>query len=395
MEGWRRGAVGEEVLPWGSTAGAAPPGALVAASEVQPRQILRKAIKVHFRLMDGNLCEGVLMEYDAYEDEVLDTVGTQKAELSGKTTTQKARKKRRIRTVCISTQVGCKHDCTFCANSKLGGLVRNLTVEEMVGQVLYFDLMDSTNNKDEDTSPDDYQAPKRTGNIDAVSFAGIGEPLDNPNIWPTLSFLRDAYHIIYNKPAPLQLSLSTAGVIDEEALERLYTEFPETCITLSLLSPFGEERGKLARSINELYPLEVVLGRLDEYFHRGLERQCQSSPSAPSSSSTTPKTTTTQSPAAASPSSSESSPSPPATNPPNPIFISYLLLKGQNDSDRHFKGLLDLLTRPASRREAFHVLMHQYHPPSLSTEDTRPATSLDAFDRVPSPGKNVPSSKKE
>ena len=94
--------------------------------------------KFLFRLEDGNCVETVWMEY------------------------------RHGPSLCISTQVGCRMGCRFCA-STLGGLVRNLTPGEMLGEV--------------------YEAQRQMGRpISSLVLMGIGEPLDN--LQNVLAFLR-------------------------------------------------------------------------------------------------------------------------------------------------------------------------------------------------------------
>lgn len=87
--------------------------------------------KMLFGLLDGNCVEGVLMRY-RYGD-----------------------------TLCISTQVGCRMGCTFCA-SALDGCIRNLTAEEMLGQAVMAGTL----------------LPEH-GRVSRIVLMGSGEPLDN------------------------------------------------------------------------------------------------------------------------------------------------------------------------------------------------------------------------
>lgn len=91
-------------------------------------------MKYLFALDDGNIVEGVLMRYK-YGN-----------------------------TLCVSTQVGCRMNCAFCA-SGIDGLIRNLTAGEILGEILEV-------NRDEGATAD-----KRA--VTNVVLMGSGEPLDN------------------------------------------------------------------------------------------------------------------------------------------------------------------------------------------------------------------------
>ena len=124
-------------------------------------------------------------------------------------------------TICISTQVGCRMGCTFCA-STLGGLVRNLQPSEMLGQVIA-----ASNDMSE--------------RISNIVMMGIGEPLDNYD--NTLKFLR-----LVNDPNGLNIgqrhiSLSTCGLCDK--IKSLADENLQITLSVSLHAPNGERRAKL------------------------------------------------------------------------------------------------------------------------------------------------------
>lgn len=138
--------------------------------------------KYLFRLLDGNCVEGVLMQYKH---------GT---------------------TLCLSTQVGCRMGCKFCA-STLGGKVRNLSAAEMLAQVLF---VNSQGHK-----------------IGNIVLMGIGEPLDNYD--EVLRFLR-----LVNDKLGLQLSLrhvslSSCGLVDK--MYALAKEGLPVTLALSLHAP--------------------------------------------------------------------------------------------------------------------------------------------------------------
>ena len=116
-------------------------------------------------------------------------------------------------TLCISTQVGCRMGCRFCA-STIGGKVRDLTASEMLGEVLV--------------------AGRETGvRVDGIVMMGIGEPLDNYD--NTIRFL----HLV-SRPGGLNIglrhiSLSTCGVVP--GMLRLADEGLPITLSLSLHAP--------------------------------------------------------------------------------------------------------------------------------------------------------------
>ncbi len=168
-------------------------------------------VKYLFALADGNLIESVLMSYHHGN------------------------------TICISSQVGCRMGCRFCA-STLSGLCRNLTPGEMLGQVI--------------------MAQKDAGaRISGIVMMGIGEPLDNyENV---LRFLT-----LVNQPRGLNIgyrhiSLSTCGLVDrirDLALEK----FPIT-LSISLHACDNATRDDIM-PINRKYPIETLLSACRDYF---------------------------------------------------------------------------------------------------------------------------------
>lgn len=124
-------------------------------------------------------------------------------------------------TVCISTQVGCRMGCTFCA-STLGGLVRNLSPSEMLGQVI--------------------AAQNDTGErVSNIVMMGIGEPLDNYD--NTLKFLKLVNHPDGICIGHRHISLSTCGLCDK--IRSLADENLQITLSVSLHAPDGETRKKL------------------------------------------------------------------------------------------------------------------------------------------------------
>ena len=136
-------------------------------------------------------------------------------------------------TVCISTQVGCRQGCAFCA-STIGGLVRCLEPSEMLDEVLFSQL--------------DSGKP-----ISNIVLMGIGEPLDNfDNV---MKFLE-----LVNHPAGINIgmrhiSLSTCGII--ERFDELADRDLQLTLSVSLHAPDDETRSKLmpannGRGVNNL-----------------------------------------------------------------------------------------------------------------------------------------------
>ena len=168
-------------------------------------------IKYLWQLSDGNCVETVLMRYN-YGN-----------------------------TVCISTEVGCRMGCAFCA-STLGGLVRRLEPFEMVDQVLFTQL--------------DSGLP-----ISRIVLMGIGEPLDNmENVLRFLDLINseDGMNISMR-----HISLSTCGLvpkIDELARYKL-----QISLAISLHGPNNEIRDKIM-PVNKAYPIEVLLEACRRYY---------------------------------------------------------------------------------------------------------------------------------
>lgn len=146
-------------------------------------------------------------------------------------------------TVCVSTQVGCGMNCSFCYTGTMG-LSRNLTAGEIVGQYLKA------------------REFLRERNLRALNpslvFMGQGEPLHN------VTEVRSAIEILSDPKMGgvglRQMTLSTVGYLP--ALGELKT-FPRINIALSLHSPFDEERNLLI-PINQKYPLKNVIDALGE-----------------------------------------------------------------------------------------------------------------------------------
>jgi len=146
-------------------------------------------------------------------------------------------------TICISTQVGCRMGCMFCA-STLGGLVRCLEPSEMLDQVLF--------------------AQKDMGiRISNIVLMGIGEPLDNFD--SVLRFLQLA-----NSPEGLQIgmrhvSLSTCGLV--EKVDKLAEYNLQLTLSVSLHAPDDETRSRIM-PVNRRYGVDKVLEACGRYFEK-------------------------------------------------------------------------------------------------------------------------------
>ena len=126
--------------------------------------------------------------------------------------------------VCISSQVGCRQGCCFCA-STIGGLVRNLTPGEMLDEVLFTE--------------------QETGDrVSNIVLMGIGEPMDNLD--NVLRFLHLVSHPEGRNIGLRHITLSTCGL--PEGIDRLADERLPVTLSLSLHAPEDVLRSKLMPS---------------------------------------------------------------------------------------------------------------------------------------------------
>ena len=148
-------------------------------------------------------------------------------------------------TACVSTQVGCKMGCKFCASAPLG-FVRNLTPAEILGQIYCADA----------GYPEDQR-------ISGVVLMGIGEPLDNYD--NVMQFLR-----LLSCKEGRNLSLRHAALSTCGLVPRIYQlaeeNFPLT-LSVSLHSADDERRNALM-PVNRRYPLDTLLKACGDYFHK-------------------------------------------------------------------------------------------------------------------------------
>ncbi len=174
--------------------------------------------KYLFMLEDGNLIESVFMPHD-YGN-----------------------------TVCVSTQVGCRMHCAFCA-SGADGLIRDLDFSEILGQVVAV-------NRAEGGS-----ARKRA--VTNIVLMGSGEPLDNYD--NVMRFLEEVTAPDGLGVSERNISLSTSGLADK--MKKFADSGRKVTLSVSLHSPFDEERSKLM-PVNKKYNIASVINAARYYFKR-------------------------------------------------------------------------------------------------------------------------------
>ena len=141
---------------------------------------------------------------------------------------------------CISTQIGCRMGCSFCASTK-EGLIRNLSAAEMLNQI--------------------YTAEKDIGvRISNVVLMGSGEPLDN--IDNVLDFFNIINHEKGRNISLRSITLSTCGIVP--GIYRLAKENIPITLSISLHSPFDEKRQEIM-PIAKGYSLKELMDSLNEY----------------------------------------------------------------------------------------------------------------------------------
>lgn len=192
--------------------------------------------------------------------------------------------------MCISSQAGCGLGCTFCATGAVG-LVRNLSADEIVAQVMH-----------------PHWTREGLPRPASVAFMGMGEALANPHLFDALTLLTDAG---YAGMSARRVTVSTVGFAPN--LARLVEQHPQVTVTLSVHSPFSQERARII-PLDERFPLAQNLDILD--WHAATSRRKS--------------------------------------------YLAYLLIAGVNDSAEHLAALADLVQR-RSRPELFHVSVIRYN----------------------------------
>ena len=167
--------------------------------------------KYLFLLDDGNVIESVLMRY------------------------------KHGNSVCISSQVGCRMGCRFCA-STLDGLERNLRPSEMLDQI--------------------YQIQKDSGErVSNVVVMGTGEPLDNYD--SLIRFIRMLSDDKGLNISQRNITVSTCGIVPN--IRRLAEEKLQITLSVSLHAPDDETRSSIM-PVNDAYPVERLMKACRYYF---------------------------------------------------------------------------------------------------------------------------------
>ncbi|WP_111640700.1 23S rRNA (adenine(2503)-C(2))-methyltransferase RlmN [Marinimicrobium alkaliphilum] len=149
-------------------------------------------------------------------------------------------------TLCVSSQVGCSLDCSFCATGKQG-FNRDLTAAEIIGQVWIA------------AKSFDQLRPGGPRKVTNVVMMGMGEPLMNfDNVVDSMNLMMadNAYGI-----SKRRVTLSTSGVVP--ALDRL-NQYTDACLAISLHAPNDELRNELV-PINKKYPIAMLLDSAKRY----------------------------------------------------------------------------------------------------------------------------------
>ena len=170
-------------------------------------------VKYLWELDDGNCIESVLMQY------------------------------KHGNTVCISSQVGCRMGCAFCA-STIAGKVRDLTPAELLDQVIFVQK--------------DSGLP-----ISNIVLMGIGEPMDNLD--NVLKFLELVNHADGLNIGMRHISLSTCGVVP--GIVRLAEVELGLTLSVSLHAPDNETRSKIM-PVNKAYDVEKLFAACHDYFRK-------------------------------------------------------------------------------------------------------------------------------
>jgi len=144
-------------------------------------------------------------------------------------------------TVCLSSQVGCKYGCSFCASAPFG-FIRNLRSSELLDQIIFLKLKNPS------------------ASITNLVFMGIGEPLDNyDNVMRAIRIFNDeeAFNIGARK-----ITISTCGIIP--GIEKLKKEGLQIELSVSLHAATDAVRSKLV-PVNKRYPLNDLMAACRDY----------------------------------------------------------------------------------------------------------------------------------
>ncbi|PCI24360.1 23S rRNA (adenine(2503)-C(2))-methyltransferase RlmN [Candidatus Peregrinibacteria bacterium] len=188
---------------------------LIFPLEVMKERVSKdKTQKILFKANDGKMIESVLMRHLHERN-----------------------------TVCVSSQVGCAMACTFCATGKMG-ITRNLTADEIVMQVVYFQKKMANEGQ----------------RIRNVVFMGMGEPLNNyENVMEAVRVLNDQKKCAIGIR---HLTISTCGVVP--MIEKLIKDPLKMNLAISLHAPNDKLRSSIM-PINDAFPLAELMKVLRKY----------------------------------------------------------------------------------------------------------------------------------
>lgn len=173
-------------------------------------------VKFLFRLHDGHAIETVIMKHDYGNS------------------------------VCVTTQVGCRIGCTFCA-STLGGLKRNLTAGEIVAQVVKCQqMLDASGDR-----------------VSSIVVMGIGEPFENYD--NLMKFLRTVIHDKGLNIGARHITVSTSGIVPN--IYRFADENTQISLAISIHAPNDALRSKLM-PVNRRFPFNDVMDALRYYWEK-------------------------------------------------------------------------------------------------------------------------------
>ncbi len=186
--------------------------------KINKKQVSSDGTKKYlFDILDGNMIETVLMEYH-----------------HGKT-------------LCVSSQIGCKMGCKFCASTGIN-FIRNLTSGEIVEQILAV-------QRDENIK------------ISNVVFMGIGEPLDNyDNVLNAIKILNNQKGL---NIGARHISLSTSGIVPR--IYDLADKDLQCTLSISLHATTNEQRSKMM-PVNDAYNIEELLKACRYYIEKTNKR---------------------------------------------------------------------------------------------------------------------------
>jgi len=146
-------------------------------------------------------------------------------------------------TICVSTQVGCKMNCKFCATAKLG-FIRNLQTWEIVYQVRYIYN----------------QIKKETHRTPNIVFMGMGEPLDNyENVIRAILIINNEHGLSISRR---RITVSTCGIVPK--IEELKKDLAYINLAISLNAADNLKRNYLM-PINNSYPIEELINSAKDF----------------------------------------------------------------------------------------------------------------------------------